>query len=486
MLTLPNPQRAGQRARRSSGAFLLLLAAVASGAEAHWPQFRGPGGSGVCPDGDFPTHFGPDSNVVWKAPLPPGHSSPCIWGNRIFLTGFENNKLLTLCLDRAEGRLLWRREIEPNKLERGASLSSPATATAVTDGSRVCVYFGAFGLAAYDFSGAELWRKPLPTPITQHGAGTSPVLAGDRVLLNSDQDAGSYLLAVDSRTGAALWKTDRSAFRRGFSTPLLWPEHTPEEIVVAGTLRLVSYGLEDGAERWSITGLPNEMVSSPVTGGGLIYVAGWTHGSGVARMPEFDALLAQGDQNKDGKLSQSEAPSGPAKQHFTYIDADKDGIVSRSEYDSMAAIFNSAQNNCLAIRPEGRGNVTGSHVVWRQTRGLPYVPSPLFYDGRLYLVKNGGLASCFSAATGRVLYLEERLGALGDYYSSPVAAGGKICVISQPGVAVVFRAGDTLEVLGRNPLNEQVLASPAIVEGRFYARTKSQLYAFGVEKSSPR
>lgn len=462
-----------------------IVASSALAAPACWPQFRGPGGSGANPASDFPTHFGPDSNVVWKVPVPSGHSSPCIWGDRIYLTGFENNKLLTVCFDRAAGKLLWRRELEPSKLDRGTALGSPATATPVTDGSRVCVYFGAFGLAAYDVNGSELWRRPIPTPITQHGAGTSPVLAGGRLILNSDQDVGSYLLAVDSQTGATLWRTDRPAFRRGFSTPLLWPADNPEEVIVAGTLRLVSYSVADGSERWSLGGLPNEMVSSPIAGDSLVFVAGWTYGSGVSRMPEFDALLEQGDQNNDGRLSQAEVPSGPAKAHFNYIDADKDGQLSRGEYESMAAIFEKSQNALQAVRPGGAGDVKQTRVAWRQTRGLPYVPSPVCYEGRLYLVKNGGLASCFDSKTGKVLYLEERLGALGDYYSSPVAAGGKICAISQPGVAVVFRAGDRLEVLARNALNEQVLATPAVVEGRLSVRTKGHLYAFGTaEKSS--
>lgn len=453
------------------------------GGEAHWPQFRGPGGSGVGAT-DFPTHFGPNSNVLWKAALPSGHSSPCIWDGRIFLTGFTDGKLETLCLNRQDGGVLWRRQVEPGNIERSAQLSHPATATPATDGERVCVYFGAFGLVAYDYEGKELWRRPLSVPVTQHGAGTSPVLAGELLILNCDQDAGSYLLAVNKRDGATVWKTDRPGFHRGFATPLPWPAAKPEQVIVPGTLRVVSYNLGDGTERWSVHGLPNEMVSSPVAGDGLIYIAGWTYGSGVSRMPAFDTLLEQGDANKDGQLTRGEAPAGPAKQHFLYIDADKNGRVTREEYAAIARVFDESKNIALAMRPDGRGDVTDSHVVWKATRGLPYVPSPLFYDGRIYLVKNGGLASCLDARTGRALYQEERLGALGDYYSSPVAAAGKICVASQQGVVVVYRVGDTLEVMARNALDEPIVASPAIVDGTLYVRTKSQLYAFGMDVAS--
>ncbi|MBI3851747.1 MAG: PQQ-binding-like beta-propeller repeat protein [Verrucomicrobia bacterium] len=444
-----------------------------------WPQFRGPGGSGVSRSGDFPVHFGPNSNVLWKVILPAGHSSPCIWRDRIFLTGADNGKLETLCIDRADGKILWRRAIEPEKIDRGSQNSSPAASTPATDGARVYVYFGSFGLIAYDIAGQEQWRKPLPIPITQHGASTSPVVAGDRLLLASDQDVGSYLLAADCRTGKTLWKAERPGFRRGFSTPLLYPGDRPELAIVAGTLRLVAYDLKSGTERWSVSGLPNEMVASPVAGDGLIFVAGWTFGAGVPRLPAFDALLEQGDQDKDGKLSRAEAPPGPAQQQFLYLDADKDGFITRQEYESLAKIFAQSQNALLAVRPGGRGDVTATHVAWKQTRGLPYVPSPLCYDGRIYLVKNGGLASCFDARTGKMFYQEERLGALGDYYSSPVAAGGKICVASQPGVVVVFQAGDALQVLARNALDEPIMATPAIIGHQLYVRTQGHLYAFG-------
>jgi outer membrane protein assembly factor BamB len=456
----------------------LMLAGCTLSAQLWWPQFRGPGGSGVAERGEFPVDFGPSSNLVWKTPLPVGHSSPIIWGGRIFLTGVTNEELATLCLDRATGHVLWQRTIRPDKLERGSHHSSPAASTPATDGTIVVVYFGAFGLHCYDFAGSNLWQKPLPVPITQHGASTSPVLANDKVILAVDQDVDSYLLAVHKGTGQTVWKADRPGFRRGFSTPLVWPASEPEIAVLSGTLRLAAYDLRTGAERWTVRGLPNEMVASPTAGDGQIYAAGWTHGSGVARMPSFDTLLEQGDESKDAKLTREEAPAGPARNHFQYIDADKDGRLTREEWESMARIFDEARNVALAVRPGGRGEVTDTHVVWRQTRGLPYVPTPLCYEGRLYLVKNGGLATCLDAKTGRPFYQEERLGALGDYYTSPVAGGGRVCVASQPGLVVVFRAGDSLEVLARNNLGEPIMATPAIVEDTLYVRTKNHLYAF--------
>jgi outer membrane protein assembly factor BamB len=310
------------------------------------------------------------------------------------------------------------------------------------------------------------------------------VLAGDLLILNCYQDVDSYLLAVNKRTGKTLWRTDRPAFRRGFSTPLPYPAENPVQLVVPGTLRLVSYNLSDGEERWYVRGLPNELVSSPTAGDGLVFVAGWTSGPGVRRMPAFSDLLAEGDEDSDGRLTRKEAPAGPAKQHFVYIDANKDGSVTRDEYESLVKIFAESKNVAMAVRPDGKGDVTETHIVWEARRGLPYVPSPLVYDGRLFLVRNGGLASCFDAKTGKAYYQQERLGALGDYYASPVAAAGKICVASRQGTVVICRAADSLDVLARNKLGESILATPAIVDGVLYIRTSQRMYAFSEVKGS--
>lgn len=447
-------------------------------AGADWPAFRGRQRAGYLEQARPPVEFGPGTNQAWSIPVPPGHSSPVLTGHHLFLTGFETNRLLVLDYDPANGRERWRRAFEPGTIEPGSRLSHPASATPCTDGRQVIAYFAPFGLVALDLDGREQWRHPLSTPVTQHGASSSPVLAGDVVLQLVDQDVGSFLLALDARTGTPRWRAPRDAFRRGFSTPLPWPPDHPEIAVVAGTLRLVAYDLGDGSERWSVRGLPNEMVASPVAGDGLILVAGWTYGSGVSRMPPWESLAETGDTNRDGRLARDEAPQGPAKQHFAYIDADRDGHLARDEYETIARIFNESRNVAFAVRPGGRDDVTDTHVLWRQTRGLPYVPTPLVVGPRLVLVRNGGLVSVLDVRTGTYQFQEERLGALGDYYSSPVAAGDRILTVSQSGMAVVFRIADTLEVLARNPLGEQVLATPAVDPNTWYLRTATRLHAF--------
>src|SRR5882672_11645637 len=228
----------------------LSVGAAAIGAPPSWPQFRGPGGLGIAAGSYAPTHFGPASNVLWKTELPSGNSSPSISKDRLFLTTFDTKKLETICLDRLTGSILWRRTAPAQTFEPTHRMGSPATATAVCDSDSVYVYFGSFGLLAYDHSGTERWRKPLPTPVVEFGNSASPILAGDRLIQVCDQDDGSYLLAVDAGTGKTLWRIERPEFRRSFATPLIWHHGNVQELVVPGSIWLKSYNLSDGSERW--------------------------------------------------------------------------------------------------------------------------------------------------------------------------------------------------------------------------------------------
>ncbi len=466
-------------------AILVLGVLACKGAargESNWPQFRGPKGESVATVGKTPVNFGPTTNLLWKVALPAGHSSPCIWGNRIFVTGLEQGKLETLCLDRRDGKVLWRVAAPADKVEPAHRIGSPATPTPTTNGRNVFVYFGSFGLLSYDFTGRELWRKPLPAPMNEFGTSSSPLLAGDLLVINCDQDLGSYLLAVDRRTGKTVWKTERPEFRRGFSSPYLWRHDGVEEIVVTGTVWLKSYNLKDGKERWKMRGLARVANASPTSGDGLLFVSSWNIGGDAndrLALPTFAAFAAENDKDKDGKLSRAEFPTGPLLDRFSQIDLNKDGFVTPEEWQVSEEIFTQAENGLFAVRPGGHGDISESHRAWKQTRGLPYIPSPLCYGGRVYVVKNGGMASCYDAKTGKPLYQEERLGALGDYYSSPVAADGKIYFTSQQGMVTVLAAGDIFKVMAQNNLGEAVMATPAIVDGVIYFRTAGNLYAFG-------
>jgi outer membrane protein assembly factor BamB len=196
-------------------------------------------------------------------------------------------------------------------------------------------------------------------------------------------------------------------------------------------------------------------------------------------MPAFEEFARDNDKDKDGKLTKNEIPNGPVRDRFSQMDLNKDNLVTAVEWELMRAMFAKAGNAVLAIRPGGTGDITATHLAWKVTRSLPYVSSPLFYQGRVFTVKNGGLASCYDAKTGKPFYQEERLDAPGDYYASAVAAGGKIFVASQKGVVLVLASGEKLQVLARNDLGEQIMATPALVDGKIYVRTSGHLHAFG-------
>lgn len=464
--------------------FLLLGTILGSSAVAasNWPQFRGPEACAVANDGEPPIYFGIESNVLWKVALPPGNSSPVIWGDRIFLTAFDQPKLLALCMDRRDGKTLWSQALTADRIEPTHRTATPAAPTAVTDGKWVYFYCGSFGLVAYDVDGREHWRLPFPPPNLDFGTGSSPILVGDLLILNRDQDLGSELLALDKRTGKTVWRADRSEFRRGFATPFVWRHEGVEELIVPGSLWLKSYSLKDGSERWTVSGTSRVPCSSPTAGDGLLFSASWNIGGDEddrVVMPPFEEFAREHDGNQDGKLKADEIPTGPVRERLPQMDLNKDGIVTAAEWQMMREMFTKTGNALLAIRPGGRDDITATHLVWKVTRGLPYVASPLYHLGRVYTIKNGGLASCYEAKTGKPFYQDERLDAPGDYYASIVAAGDKVFFASLNGVVTVIQAGDELNVLSRNRFGEAISATPAIVEGRLYLRTASQLFAFG-------
>jgi outer membrane protein assembly factor BamB len=428
-----------------------------------------------------PVEFGPGKNVAWKAAVASGHSSPAIWGDRIFLTTFTNGKLAAVCIDRTKGSELWSRPVPAEKLEAFHRTGSPAASTPATDGERVYFHFGSFGLLCLDFDGNEVWRHSLPLPNNDFGAGASPVVSGGRVIVARDQDMDSFLLALDARTGKTLWRASRPGCFRGHATPFVWRHEQGAEIVLPGSVRLCSYDPETGRELWSATGLSRVANASATSGDGLLFASSWNIGADAGdriELPPFAEFTRANDKNHDGRLSEAEFPAGPWKSRYTQLDADKDGGVARAEWEAYAPVVTRAENALFAVRPGGKGDITASHVAWKKTRGLPYVPSPLFFEGRIYTVKSGGMASCFDATSGREYYLEERLGLMGDFYASPVAAAGRVYYASQKGTVAVVAAGNDFRVLGRNDLGEPIYATPAIVAGKLYVRTAAHLYCF--------
>src|SRR5215472_610119 len=393
-----------------------LVVRLSFAGAADWPQFRGPNSSGIG-DGKPPIEFGPSQNVLWKTALGSGLSSPVIAEGRVFVTEFDRptKQLATLCIDRHTGKILWRRTLAPAEIEKVHEISSPAAPTPATDGERVYVYFGSYGLVSYDLNGKLLWERRLPLPQNIYGAVASPIAAGDLLVLNH-QGKDAYLLAVNRRDGRTVWKTDRSMFRFGWSTPLHWHHDSIDEIVVLGgdfepNQRLMAYNLADGAERWWVGGLPPCGKSTPVVGDGLLFLA------------TPDIIL--------------------------------DPVAEKRNPDRAAQIYANNAARVLAVRPGSRGEVSQKNIAWSERRGVPGVPSPLYYNGRLFTFQNGGIVFCRAARTGELVY-SGRLGAPGYYYSSPVAADNKVYIASSEGVVVVLDAGEKLKILARNELDDAI------------------------------
>ncbi len=409
----------------------LNLTTLPEASAQNWPQFRGPGSQGISVETGLPVQWSATSNVIWKTTLPgPGHSSPIVWGDRIFLTAFRSERmsnayaaryllsargqLVVLALDKSSGKILWERAVKASSIEALHPANSPASPTPVTDGRYVYVYFGSAGLVAFDFNGTVVWEKRLGPFPSDWGSASSPVLYGSTLLLNVDTDGDDFLLAVDKTTGTTIWQTPRGHVTRSWSTPIIWNANGRDEIVVSGSQRVKGYDPVGGKELWTVDGLTEWVAPTPVTAHGLLFVA-------------------------------SNGPGG---------------------------------NIIMAIRPGGSGNVTRSHVAWRYERGAPYTPSPVVVGDYLFAVRSGGLLTCLNAKTGVEVW-QHRLPARGDYYASLLAGDGKIYALSEDGETTVIAAKPVYQLLSVNDMAERSMATPAVSGGRLFIRTDSALYSIG-------
>ena len=325
--------------------------------------------------------------------LLPGHSSPVISGDRIFVTAAApgkltdagrqkvtdpGGKLYTICLDRRTGKILWQREVPRPRLEQYQATNSPASPSPVTDGRSVYVFFGDFGLVSYQMDGKERWRLPLGPFNNMNGHGSSPILVDDLLVVLCDQDTDSYLLAVDKETGRVRWKTSRPESTRSYSTPaVLRPKDGPVELIVPGSYQLTSYDARTGEKLWWITGMSWQPKSTPIIDGEIIYAHWWESGGESeqpTQTPTFAETLARFDANGDKKLSEEEFASEPGLQKGFYsIDLGSDGIVDERDWNFYRA-RRASRNALLAVRHGGRGDLTGSSsVLWSVQKYLPNV-----------------------------------------------------------------------------------------------------------------
>jgi len=462
---------------------MLLLSVLAFLMQNDWPQFRGPNASGISEDANLPVSFGPEENVSWKTPVPMGNSSPVVAGDRIYITGFEKERLLTVAFDRKAGRVLWQREgPRPRKQIIERPSNGPASASPVSDGQNVYVFFQDFGLLAYGPDGKELWRMPLGPFNNPFGHGASPILAGNTLLMNIDQDTGSYLLALEKESGRVLWRTERPLAQRGYATPVLYRD--PDgmlQVLVAGSYRLSGYDVQSGKEIWWIRHLPWQIKPTPVVFDNKVYFvtySGESDPGAQENVPSFAEALARLDRNKDGKLSKDEITDPGAKDRFDeYLDLDDTGFLEERDWKQYQE-RRLGKNGLRAYRLGGKGDLSESNLLWENPRSLPNVPSPLVYRGVLYTLKEGGILTSFDMRTGEIAKQARLQSALGDYYASPVAADGKLYVVSEEGKATVIQAGAQWEVLKANDLRDGCKGTPAIADGKLYIRTYETLYCF--------
>lgn len=436
------------RAGALAGVLLLLTAAGLAAAD-NWPRFRGPGGLGVG-DQTLPTHWDAKTNVIWRVDVPGrGWSSPVVWGEQVFTTAVLNDKtplprrglyiqdLLgkippgehvwkIYCHDFATGKLRWERIIHRGLPGESIHLkNSYASETPVTDGEHVYVYFGNLGVYCYDLAGSLKWSRPMPPQKTRMGWGTgsSPVLHGDQLILVNDNEENSYLLALDKRTGKELWKTERDE-KSTWGTPLVWQNKLRTEIVTAGTRKVRSYDL-DGKLLWELRGMSSISIPSPFAQNDLLY------------------------------------------------------ITSGYVLDPLRPLY--------AIRPGADGDISlpktetsNAAIAWRQPLAGPYHPTPLIYDGQIYVLLDKGFLASYDARTGKEIYGKERIDPAADKFTaSPWAADGKIYCLSEDGDTYVIKAGPRFEVLARNSLDEMCLATPALSRGSIVLRTMTKLYRIG-------
>ena len=454
-----------------------------------WSRFRGPNGSGVGVGTGYPAALS-QPNLLWKVPVPDGRSSPVLTASSVFITGERSNVPSVLCLDRGTGRLVWEQSISTPRREPRQRRNSVASPTPVTDGQNVYAFFGDFGLVSYDASGRHRWSTPLGPFASGWGMATSPILVDTRLILQADGYAGSFIAAFDTATGKELWRRDRPSFLQNYSTPIVRTARDgTTEILALAPNQIVAYEIRTGRERWTAPAPGQSIVSSLAMSDDLLVCTNHSEEaiqSFADRLKQFDrdgdSLLGPGEYGTD----QLAVVSEQVAKHT----GDKDGRLSEQEYLAAYRALGADQGGdgkitakqslvaAIRLHPGADGTVKAA-TAWTHSRNAPYAPSPLIYGGTLYLLAAGGILSTVADPSSPTVAKVARIDpAFGNCWASPVAADGKVYVLSEDGKAGVVKAGAIWEVLAMDELNEICYATPALADGRVYLRTSQSLMCF--------
>lgn len=464
----------------------LLLPFLAGGEAPQWGGFRGNNGSGVGAAVGLPEALDPEGTLMWRSEIPSGYSSPVVAGKNLFVTGAVSTaagrtlsgKLSTVCLDALTGEPRWKKELDFSGPRPGQN--SPAAPSPATDGEVVVVLFHHVGLLAYDMSGKELWKQAIGPFNIPHGMSTSPLLFGELVILQVDQDGGAYLVAYDKRTGAERWKVARPGVSHSYATPAIYqPEGGPAQIVVSGTFQAAAYSVTDGAKLWWMDGMAWQTKSVPLFAKGRCYLNSFMPSPSEMQYPSFSGTFAERDADKDGKVAKSEYGDEQLHQIWFLFDQDRDEFLTESEW-AFALASNTANGGLFAIELGGKGDLTGSHVKWKtdERRSLSDVTTPVVVGDALFTIQEGGVLTSLDLESGKVIK-QERVGQPDGYFASPVAADGKLYLASQSGILTVVKAAPEWEELASHALeDEEVWATPAIAGKAVYVRGKGALYCF--------
>ena len=445
-----------------------------------WTRFRGPNGAGVAPDRGYPATLGP-TTLLWRRPTPPGKSSPILTDTSIFLTAERNNKPIVLCLDRATGQTQWERSLQTSRRESRHRLNHNAAATAVTDGQNVFAFFADYGLVSYNSTGSERWRVPLGPFTIGWGPASSPVLVDGALVIPLDGYIDSYIAAFDQRTGKQRWRADRDALSHNYSTPILRTSSDGTcEIVVLGPNKLIAYDPRDGKERWMAKVPGGSIASSPALHSDVLVSTNYA----VDSYPPLSEYLRTHDKNGDGILQEDEYGGlAPVLRQVAKNVGNKDGVISEDEWnkaygDLSTGVVGRPVVTALRFRTGENGSDTPTKL-WEHVKNVPNVPAPLVYESVLYLVATGVIVTTMNIETGEVTKVGRIAGTLGDCYASPVAADGKLFVVSEEGKSAVLKSGAQWDTLSVNDLGAPCYATPALGRGRVFVRTMDSLFCFG-------